>query len=56
MLNDYEIIIMNVSENHIDIINLKAQTLFQTKHKFMVTAVERLELETFIDSQYFCIV
>lgn len=42
MLNDDEVIIMNVPQNRIDIINLKAKTLFQIKHKFIILDIKRI--------------
>lgn len=56
MLNEREVIVMYVPDQHIDIINLETKTVRSINHEYLFDDVAQMTIETFYDTKLFAIV
>ena len=55
-MSDREVIILNVQKGLIEIINLQTKNVFELKHDFIVEETVFTTIETFSETNLFCIV
>ena len=55
-MNEKEVIVLNVPEQKIDIIDLSTKNVNQISHQYLFEDTASMQLETFADTQMFCVV
>jgi hypothetical protein len=56
MLREKEVIVLNVKDAAIEVINLETHTILRLAHNFMLDDADQMQLLTFSDTKYFCVV
>ena len=56
MLSEKELIVLNTANSVIDLINLQTRSTTQVNHQFHHSDCDTIEIVTFYDTKYFCII